>query len=967
MASAAFVSNDLSPLQIQDHEQDELDCLSVMDPSIFYGVPVPPGVPPSNSVTAPKYNLRLRFPGPPESSRSRSVSSSDTSLRRPSREKKLETLANLRRSAREKKQRTVTEVVPLTLGMPRKRTLSVSTLQNGVEVAAKKSRMDEKKAQTVVINVKRDARDKARKRWLCHYRHLFQPLLPASSSYLESLVSEVERFGQKAIVPFLEFDEQPSLIKGATLKDYQLSGLSFLVWMYKNGMNCILGDEMGLGKTLQTLSLFAWIKENETGVYDPHLVICPLSVLQSWENEAARWVPSLSTLRFHGIVNERNRIKETLRRRSIEQPHIIFTTYETFVAEDSWFKSQRWKYCVLDEGHKIKNADTNIAGKLQGLGCLYRLILTGTPVQNNLVELWSLLHWLYPSVFTDTSERLFKESFDMSKGSYDISFLNAAKELVSKVMLRRTKASVEIDVPPREEMTIFLPLTEAQRFWTYRLLTKMDTLDLEEIFSQGSKIKVEDKAIHEGRQEVLSILEDQMKQERVLQNGRYKKLMNLLMQLRKVCDHPYLLPNAPPEPYYLGEHLVAASSKLIIIDKLLADILPKGERVLIFSQWTGMLDYVEDFLALRSIKYARLDGSTHRPRRTLDIKLFQMEKSPYQVFLISTKAGGLGINLTKATNVIMCDSDWNPQNDLQAIARAHRIGQTKTVKVYRLICRGSVEDQMSDRIRRKLFLSVKIMSSNSSSSENTSLGSSELLDILRKGSSALMPHDDSMDFGRFLDANVADILQDSKKIEDIRNAKIKHDIDSVKEEGDADEAKLLEDAEEEERRLLSGVAQVQSRFFEGKVVQRKTNTEIANEWKALQKRARVDRTVSVDGMVFIVSAPSVPETVMQSPVKREKIKFKSEEWCNYCRDGGELVMCGLCPRVFHPRCHGMSKAATARTLHISCSQHSCTDCRRSTSDAGGMLFRCQTCHQAFCEDCLPFDDIEPIGETLPEL
>lgn len=243
-------------------------------------------------------------------------------------------------------------------------------------------------------------------------------------------------------------------------------------------------------------------------------------------------------MRFHGVANERARLKEALRRGEIQQPQIIFTTYETFVAEDSWFKSQRWTYCVLDEGHKIKNADTNIAGKLQGLGSLYRLsenpdwssfgfitdstwiVLTGTPIQNNLVELWALLHWLYPSVFTDASERLFKDSFDMSKGSYDMSFLNAAKDLVSKIMLRRTKASVEINVPPREEMTIFVPLSEAQRFWTYRLLTRMDTSDLREIFLQGSKIKVEDRAIHEGRQEVLSLLEDQMKQERVLQNGR---------------------------------------------------------------------------------------------------------------------------------------------------------------------------------------------------------------------------------------------------------------------------------------------------------------------------------------------------------------------------------------------------------------------------------------------------------------
>ncbi|KAK2463894.1 hypothetical protein APHAL10511_004066 [Amanita phalloides] len=656
----ASIVNPAQP-KLQLHEYDELDCFSAMDPAQFYGLSSADDADPLPQLER-RYPTRVKLLVSAEYDRSRSSSVSELGLRRSERARKPRfSEANQEWSTRDRKARVMTEVDP-TKPTPRKRALSISALENGTDAAraaSKKLRIDGKKAQTILVNERRDARDRAKKKWIYHHKQLFEPLLPTSSAYVGHVKSEVERMNQRFIVPFHELDEQPALIIEATLKDYQLYGLSYLVWMYKNGMNCILGDEMGLGKTLQTLSLFAWLKEHETGVCDPHLVICPLSVLQSWENEAKRWSPSLSTLRFHGAAPERTRIKEGLRRGRIQQPHIMFTTYEMFVAEDSWFKSQRWTYCVLDEGHKIKNAETNVSGKLHGIGSLYRLILTGTPVQNNLVELWSLLHWLYPNVFTDASERLFKDSFDMAKGSYDMSFLNSAKELVSKIMLRRTKSSVEINVPPREEMTIFIPLTEAQRFWTYRLLMRMDTVDLEEIFSRGSKIKVGDQAIDAGRQEVLSMLEDQMNQERVLQNGRYKKLMNLLMQLRKVCDHPYLLPNASPEPYTIGEHLVAASSKIIAIDKLLADILPKGERVLIFSQWTGwvarlssesyslnerprMLDYLEDFLALREIKYARLDGSTYRPRRTLDIKLFQMETSPYQVFLISTRAGGLG-------------------------------------------------------------------------------------------------------------------------------------------------------------------------------------------------------------------------------------------------------------------------------------------------------------------------------------
>ncbi|EMD31265.1 hypothetical protein CERSUDRAFT_145421 [Gelatoporia subvermispora B] len=718
------------------------------------------------------------------------------------------------------------------------------------------------------------------------------------------------------------------------MKDYQLHGLSFLAWMYNNGMNCILGDEMGLGKTLQTLSLFAYVHEHSKGSHDPHLVICPLSVLPSWLSEAARWVPGLRTLRFHGQHSERARLKEGVRSGEI-QFDICVTTYEAYVAEDSWFKAHRWTYCVLDEGHRIKNADTTVATKLQGLGSLFRLLLTGTPVQNNLVELWGLLHWLYPAVFTGASAARFRSAFDLGRGAYDLRLIKAAEALLATLMLRRTKAVVEASVPPREETTVWVPMTEAQRFWTYRLLTRMDAVDLESIFEK-----------HE-----------------------WKKLMNLLMQLRKVCDHPYLLKDVGPEPFSLGEHIVASSSKLILLDKLLTDLLPKGERVLIFSL-NSMLDLLEDFMALRRIRYARLDGSTTRPRRALDIRLVRLRfpEEPYDVFLISTKAGGLGINLTKASTVIMFDSDWNPQNDLQAIARAHRIGQTKTVKVYRLICRGSVEDQMLDRIRRKLFLSVKVMCSDSApgnDEKNSQLKMGELMDILRKGSSALSGVDNGLNLARFLNAPIAEILDESRDRDESRSAAVKQREGGSL--GDADQ-KLVDDAEAEERKLLMGVAQVQSRLFEGKVINREAkNSEIAEEWRQLQKRSRTDRIIRVDGMEMIADymGPEVSSVASKPVVKRQRKKFESEDWCIHCRDGGELVLCSSCPRVFHVRCNGLTKADLKRP-QLMCPQHNCVSCDRSTTDAGGMLYRCQTCPQAFCEDCLSPGDLDAVGETLPE-
>ncbi|KAH8093223.1 P-loop containing nucleoside triphosphate hydrolase protein [Cristinia sonorae] len=879
----------------------------------------------------------------------------------------------------------------------RKRTQSESKVQKGAaEALAKRLKLDDKVAHTAELNKRRIRVENARHRWVQRHRKLFEPLLPESSNYFNTLEKEIKVANDRTpYFPLHELDEQPKLIKGGEMKDYQLHGLSFLVYMYRNGMNCILGDEMGLGKTLQTLSLFAYIAEHEiSGSMDPHLIICPLSVLSAWMSEVERWVPTFKAIRFHGSANERARMKVDIREGKLKFD-VCIATYESYVAEDTWFKSKQWSYVVLDEGHRIKNSETNVAGKLQGLGSLFKMILTGTPIQNNLVELWGLLHWLYPKIFTAATERLFKDSWDLSRGSYSTSFLNAANKLLTTVMLRRTKSVVECSVPPKEELTVFLPMTEAQRFWTLGLLTRLDVEELEKIFQ--TEVKGEDDS-----QELIANMKQGAKQ------GLYKRLQNLLLQLRMVCDHPYLLPDAEPTPFVLGEHIVASSAKLTLVDKLLADLLPKGDRVLIFSQWTGMLDLLEDFMNLRGIPYARLDGSTSRPRRTLDIRLFQRDDSPYKVFLISTRAGGLGINLTKASHVIMFDSDWNPQNDIQAIARAHRIGQTKIVKVYRLICQGSVEDQMLDRIRRKLFLSVKIMGSSNDSTdptsdtEGTNSSVSELMDILRRGSSSLMMGGGGMSLRHFLKADIKEILRTSKERDDARVMKMKKEMGDDDAAGQ-DTAIAQRRWEEEEQELLSGVAQVQSRLFEGKVVQRakpqhqspgsgplkglgpskasvaagslniskssKQNRAMAEEWKAVQLQAGKgeDGVVTVNGLE--VDTAFIGEVIeeLPKPIKKPRKKaYNHEDWCIHCRDGGDLVCCSYCPRVFHPMCVGMSKAVAARTPFLTCLQHDCISCGRNTTDSGGMLFRCQTCPQAFCEDCLPFDDIKPVGPIIPE-
>ncbi len=394
----------------------------------------------------------------------------------------------------------------------------------------------------------------------------------------------------------------------ATMKPYQLAGLSFLVYLHKNGLSGILGDEMGLGKTLQTLSLFQYLKEDRLfpdshAEPRPFLVVCPLSVLSSWISEARRWTPDLKVLRFHGPIHERNRLKrvasgeedvygnETKRAKKKKAQRrtatgkaiisldtdpedevtdergvdLIVTTYETFNAEQSWFKKAFvWKYVVLDEGHKIKNDLSQVSVALQGLGAEYRLILTGTPLQNNLLELWALLHWLYPEVFTERSAELFKSSFDLTRGMVSTSVMDNARRLLELIMLRRMKNSpgVDLNLPPKTDILLFVPLTPMQRFWYTRLLTRADKGLLEDLF-EGAKEKEREVRVKETNeakdweQKGMDELENldracgtvgdsweeskeimrqalQQEQQDETKKSAWRKLMNLLMQLRKV-------------------------------------------------------------------------------------------------------------------------------------------------------------------------------------------------------------------------------------------------------------------------------------------------------------------------------------------------------------------------------------------------------------------------------------------------
>ncbi|KAL8751421.1 MAG: hypothetical protein Q9199_006422 [Rusavskia elegans] len=785
-------------------------------------------------------------------------------------------------------------------------------------------------------------------------KHLFLPLLPIKN-HITKLAEKSRLDGQEedilAIsdatdsldgagyrkdlsVPYEELTQQPQGIK-ASMKPYQLSGLSFLVYLHRNGLSGILGDEMGLGKTLQTLALIQHLKEQRqpsAGAQNrPSLVVCPLSVLSSWMAETRRWAPEIKLIRYHGPVHERDRLKriaigeidvyghETKRHKQKRKVRmtkqgkpmidldsasdtenevgvdLVVTTYECFQADQAWFKKAFvWHYVILDEGHKIKNEQSLIAKALQALSAEFRLILTGTPLHNNMHELWALLHWLYPEVFTENTSVIFKEAFNLAKGQVSTTFMDDARRLLERIMLRRMKNTegVNLNLPPKTEVLLYIPLTPMQRFYYKRLMTRADQGLLEELFHNAQQKEVasleeeaQDQQSWHGKDleqvaalektggdaawnESRKIIQQALEQEQQDQSKKsaWKKLMNLLMQLRKCCNHPYLLPHAEPNPYYIGEHIMHASGKFIVLDKIIRElVISQKKKILIFSGFTRMLDCCEDLLNLRGgsgehFQYLRLEGSTSRARRNLNIRMFNQVDSEQRVMLISTRAGGLGINLTAASDVVMMDQDWNPQITLQAEARAHRIGQDKPVTIYKLCTQGTVEEQMLGRIQKKLYLSAKVTEtmqnvhgqkqakkgpggrSSAAEEDMPQFSTGQLMSLVRRGARALAHPE--LDINQMLEWDWAATLENCK--DKPADAIVAKDTGAASTVQEGDERKWLEEVE-----------QVQSRVFEGKKYSKQKDdyNSIAQEWSRADRRVGKETTVMVDG--FAISKQSM--------------------------------------------------------------------------------------------------------------
>jgi len=471
-----------------------------------------------------------------------------------------------------------------------------------------------------------------------------------------------------------EVTQQPKLLKGGELKSYQVYGLNWMVSLYNNNLNGILADEMGLGKTIQTISLFAHLIEVK-GNEGPFLVVVPLTTITNWTLEFDRWAPDIKKMIYKGKKSERPKLAQMLKS---EKFNVLITTYEYIMLDKAILSKILWQYIIVDEGHRMKNFKSKFAQTLgQQYTSAHRILLTGTPLQNNLSELWALLNFLLPKIFSSCED--FQKWFDkaLSKsyatGNKQVSaeereamelseeeqllIINRLHQILRPFLLRRVKADVAKELPQKLEMVIKVELSAQQ------------------------------KLVYKGIQEDNMLMADPTNK-----NSKALSLKNAIMQLRKICNHPYLFEGHEPIGQEVSDHIFAVSGKFELLDRMLPKLIVTGHKVLIFSQFTQLLDIMKIYFYYRNIPHLILDGRTKDEDRKACLERFSDPEAPEKVFVLSTKAGGHGLNLQVADTVIIFDSDWNPQMDEQAKDRAHRIGQRSEVRVYRLITATKVEE-----------------------------------------------------------------------------------------------------------------------------------------------------------------------------------------------------------------------------------------------------------------------------------
>eukprot|EP00931_Biecheleriopsis_adriatica_P093565 TRINITY_DN6729_c0_g2_i3.p1 TRINITY_DN6729_c0_g2~~TRINITY_DN6729_c0_g2_i3.p1 ORF type:complete len:837 (-),score=172.01 TRINITY_DN6729_c0_g2_i3:70-2580(-) len=499
------------------------------------------------------------------------------------------------------------------------------------------------------------------------------------------------------------------------LMPHQVEGLEWLMSLYHNRLGGILADEMGLGKTMQTISLIASLAES--GCPGPHLIVCPMSVCMHWQKEFQRALPDYAhgLIIYRGNDSEKKQLDQeiSIKLNTLEKKVVVVTNFEQVstrhVLNSGVLYKQNWELLVIDEGHRMKNSQTLFHRTVRSkFAPRMKLLLTGTPLQNNVEELFNLMSYIMPGVFQCGES--FKAWFTAplkDQGDLDLEFsedeerrvLAALHAMLAPFLLQRSKDdTVGGSLPPKREETVWTELSPWQSEFYEDL--KRKTL---RVVDEGGHVSSE-------------------------------LVNNVTMQLRKIALHPFLFHRTPSASVPAGSAqllITQASGKLAMLDRILEDSCRRGRRVLVFSQFTSMLDIIQEFLELRAWTWERIDGQVDSAERQLRINRFSRKEGAF-VFLLSSRAGGLGLNLQAADTVVLFDLDWNPQNDKQAIARAHRIGQTREVLVIRLLALAPIEEHILETTERKLDMEHKLIGAGAFSCRGQAVSAEEREAQLRR-------------------------------------------------------------------------------------------------------------------------------------------------------------------------------------------------------------------------------------------
>ncbi|KAF3389210.1 Chromatin remodeling factor mit1 [Penicillium rolfsii] len=527
----------------------------------------------------------------------------------------------------------------------------------------------------------------------------------------------------------LVLNAQPELITGGQLMDYQLDGVNWLYYMFLKQQNAILADDMGLGKTVQVISLFATLIEKHSCW--PFLVVAPNSTVPNWRREIKMWAPRIRVVTYFGSAFARqmaNDYEMFPQRGKTLQCHVVIASYESMVDEEAKrvLNKIHWAGLVVDEGQRLKNDKSQLYERLCRMKFDFKALLTGTPLQNNTRELFNLIQFLDP----DKNATKLEEEY----GKLTAENIRCLHEMIRPFFLRRTKAEVLPFLPPMVQIIIPVSMSVVQKKLYKSILEKNPQL-------------------------IQAICK---KQTGHLKKAEKHNLNNILVQLRKCLCHPFIYNKAIEEQtndHRLAfQRLVEASGKLKLLNIMLPKLQKRGNRVLIFSQFLENLDIVEDFLSGLDLSYCRLDGKLTARQKQQQIDAFNEPDSPFFAFLLSTRSGGVVINLATADTVIIMDPDFNPKQDMQALSRAHRIGQKNTVLVFHLTTRATVEEKIMQKGKKKLALDHVLIERMEATEEEEDLES-----ILRHGASDLFSDNNSQDI--HYDAESIDKLLDRSQVE----------------------------------------------------------------------------------------------------------------------------------------------------------------------------------------------------------